>query len=163
MADYDRRDSRGYGGGHGGGGRDRKRKRNGKSSLADAHEQRLTEHVDDEDFERRQRPRADIPPGTRIRRGLLEIGDDIPPNMAPRSPQSIAEQVAKIAVENWEDDFVKDTFCTVSGKMRVHPVTKKSALLIPKQCGGAAAQDPICCCNYLVRQCCKQCHWSTIP
>ncbi|QIW98596.1 hypothetical protein AMS68_004114 [Peltaster fructicola] len=110
MADTDnRRDHRGHGGGHPGG-RDRKRKR----------------HGDEDDFDngRRQRARVDIPPGTRIRRGLLEIGEDAAPNMAPRSAQSVAEQVAKLAADNWSDDFVKDIFCSVASKLVVEQPLK---------------------------------------
>ncbi|KAI7234649.1 hypothetical protein KC330_g4692 [Hortaea werneckii] len=99
MADFDnRRDYRGGGGGYRGGYNKRKRGR------------------EDEDFESARyggRPRhSEPPPGTRIRKGLLEIGED-----PLRLPDDIAKNIAKLAAENWEDEYVRDTFCIVALKL----------------------------------------------
>ncbi|SMR56682.1 unnamed protein product [Zymoseptoria tritici ST99CH_3D1] len=100
MADTDyRRDDRGRGG-QGGGGRFNKRKRR-----------------DDDDFDqsfRNQRPRQEPPPGTRIRRGLLELAED-----AGRLPHEVAANLAKLTAETYEDEYVRDTFCTVALKLVV--------------------------------------------
>lgn len=77
----------------------------------------LAAEDDDQSDYRRRRPRHDVPPGTRIRRGLLEIGEDVASNMAPRSPKSVAKMIGELVVEHWEDDFVKDTFCIVVSKL----------------------------------------------
>ncbi|KAF2768705.1 hypothetical protein EJ03DRAFT_113828 [Teratosphaeria nubilosa] len=107
MADVEyRRDNRGYGGGGGGGGRGyNKRKRN----------------REDDDFDREggygyrnQRQRQDAPPGTRIRKGLIEIAED-----PLRLPVEVAQNIAKLAAENWEDEYVRDTFCIVALKLVV--------------------------------------------
>ncbi|KAI5365253.1 Putative nuclear cap-binding protein subunit 1 [Septoria linicola] len=105
MADTDtRRDyrdgggrDRGHGGG-GGGGRFNKRKRR-----------------DDDDYDqgfRNQRQRQEPPPGTRIRKGLLEIGEDL-----LRLPHEVAANVAKLAADNYDDEYVKDTFRVASLKL----------------------------------------------
>ncbi|KAM3418039.1 hypothetical protein BST61_g6248 [Cercospora zeina] len=105
MADTDsRRDyrdgggrDRGYGGGGGGRGYNKRKRR------------------DDDDYEqgfRNQRQRQEPPPGTRIRKGLLEIGEDL-----LRLPHEVAANVAKLAADNYEDDYVKDTFRIASLKL----------------------------------------------
>lgn len=43
--------------------------------------------------------------------------------MAPRSAKSVADTIAKLAVEHWQDEFVKDTFCLVVLKMWVALIT----------------------------------------
>jgi len=127
MADVDnRRDYRG-GGGYGGGRGYNKRKRNrGKPSpIAPlSHPPYLTSpHYpeDDDDHQgggyggyRNPRPRQEAPPGTKIRRGLLEIAED-PLRLADET----AANIAKLAAENWEDEYVRDTFCTVALKLVV--------------------------------------------
>ncbi|TKA81136.1 hypothetical protein B0A55_01641 [Friedmanniomyces simplex] len=102
MADVDTRRDFGGGGGfrqNGGGGRGyggNKRKRG----------------REDDEFEQGRpdrRPRqSEAPPGTRLRRALLEIGDD-----PLRLPQEVAQNAAKLASENYEDEYVRDTFCTI--------------------------------------------------
>ncbi|CAK1365649.1 Nuclear cap-binding protein subunit 1 [Cercospora beticola] len=105
MADTDtRRDyrdgggrDRGYGGGGGGRGYNKRKRR------------------DDDDYDqgfRNQRQRQEPPPGTRIRKGLLEIGEDL-----LRLPHEVAANVAKLAADNYEDDYVKDTFRVASLKL----------------------------------------------
>ncbi|KAK3614464.1 Nuclear cap-binding protein subunit 1 [Elasticomyces elasticus] len=108
MADTDTRRDYGGGGGfrqNGGGGRGgygNKRKRG----------------REDDDFEQGRpdrRPRhSEPPPGTRLRRALLEIGDD-----PLRLPQEVAQNAAKLAAENYEDEFVRDTFSTIALKLAV--------------------------------------------
>ncbi|KAK3066415.1 Nuclear cap-binding protein subunit 1, partial [Teratosphaeriaceae sp. CCFEE 6253] len=106
MADVDTRRDYGDGGsfrgGRGRGGYGNKRKRG----------------REDDDLEQGRpdrRPRhAEAPPGTRLRRALLEIGED-----PLRLPQEIALNTAKLAAANYEDDYVRDTFCTVGLKLVV--------------------------------------------
>lgn len=92
----DRRDYRGGGGG--------KRKR----------------YREDDDYDRdgyrNQRHRPEAPPGTRIKRNLLEIAEDVN-GRAPRDTKEQAAAVAKIAAENWEDEYVRDVFCLTILKM----------------------------------------------
>ncbi|KAK5166211.1 Nuclear cap-binding protein subunit 1 [Saxophila tyrrhenica] len=94
MADFEReRDNYRPGGGRGGGrGYNNKRKR----------------FREDDDFEqqpyRNQRQRHEAPPGTRLRRGLLDIGED-----SLRMPHESAMNLAKLAMENYEDEYVRDT------------------------------------------------------
>jgi len=68
---------------------------------------------EDDDVEqqpyRNQRQRHEAPPGTRIRRGLVEIGED-----ALRMPHEVAMNLAKLVVENWEDEYVRDTLSSVT-------------------------------------------------
>ncbi|KAK3715443.1 Nuclear cap-binding protein subunit 1 [Vermiconidia calcicola] len=105
MADVDdRRDNYRRGGGRGGGRGYNKRKR----------------FQEDDDFDqqsyRNQRPRREFqaPAGTQIRRGLVEIGED-----ALRLPHEVAMNLAKLATDNYHDDYVKDTFCQVTLKLVV--------------------------------------------
>ncbi|EME43505.1 hypothetical protein DOTSEDRAFT_174369 [Dothistroma septosporum NZE10] len=98
MGDTDyRRDhrsgGRGRGGFHGGGG-NRKRGR------------------EDDEYDqgyRNQRQRQEPPPGTRIRRGLCEIAED-----HGRLPHEVAGNLAKLAADNYDDEYVKETFGTVA-------------------------------------------------
>ena len=55
-----------------------------------------------------------MPPGTKLRRGLIEIGED-----TLRLPHEVAIQLAKLAAENYDDDYVKETFYTVSLKIAI--------------------------------------------
>jgi hypothetical protein len=73
--------------------------------------------AEDDDYDqgfRNQRPRQEPPPGTRIRRGLLEIAED-----AGRLPHKVAADLAKLTADNYEDDFVRETFSTVALKLAV--------------------------------------------
>lgn len=124
MAEIDgRRDYRGGGGGGGRGGQKRKRFRGSPLFLpTDQHLKfRQTDFpAEDDDVEqgfRNQRHRPEAPPGTRIRRALLDIGEDAAPNLAPRSTRSVAESIAKLTAEHWEDEYVRDTFCSVVLKL----------------------------------------------
>lgn len=124
MADVDnRRDYRGGGGGHRGSYNKRKRGRGETRPLLKYQVKPWTpadvqrSNVEDDDFESGRygggRPRhSEPPPGTRIRRGLLEIGED-----PLRLPDDVAKNIAKLAAENWEDEYVRDTFCTVALKL----------------------------------------------
>ncbi|KAK5134803.1 hypothetical protein LTR08_006035 [Meristemomyces frigidus] len=107
MADVDSRDNRrDYRGGGGYGGRSQnKRKRN----------------REDDDFDngngngyRNQRPRQNAAPGTLLRRGLVELAED-----PLRLPHEVAANLGKLAAENWEDEYVRDTFCVVALKLVV--------------------------------------------
>ena len=72
-------------------------------------------HIDDDDFdqrERNQRQRQEPPPGTRIRRGLLEIAED-----HGRLPHEVAANLAKLTAENYEDEYVRDTLTTATLKL----------------------------------------------
>ncbi|KAF2715962.1 hypothetical protein K431DRAFT_308173 [Polychaeton citri CBS 116435] len=96
MADTDtRRDYRG------GPGRGFKRKRFGEDDdLVQGH--------------RQQRQRQDVPPGTRLRRGLLEIAED-----PLRLAKDVAVNLAKLAVEHWDDEYVRDTLANTVLKLVV--------------------------------------------
>ncbi|KAK4548514.1 hypothetical protein LTR36_009424 [Oleoguttula mirabilis] len=97
MADVEnRRDYRGGGRGY----NNQKRKRNRDDDDADGY--------------RNMRPRQEAPPGTRIRRGLLEIAED-----PLRLPHEVAANVGKLAADNWEDEYVRDTFSGVALKLVV--------------------------------------------
>ncbi|CAK4033002.1 cap binding [Lecanosticta acicola] len=90
MADYDRRPDYRHGGGRYSGGGKRKRGR------------------EDDDFDqglRNQRHRPDPPPGTRIRRDLLAIAED-----HGKLPHRVAAEIAKLTADNYDDEYVKDTF-----------------------------------------------------
>ncbi|WPH02048.1 cap binding protein [Acrodontium crateriforme] len=68
---------------------------------------------------RNQRQRPDVPPGTKIRRGLLEIAED-----PLRLPQDVAANIAKLAADNYDDDFVKDTLVTVVLRLTIEQPLK---------------------------------------
>ncbi|KAK4973197.1 hypothetical protein LTR28_011858 [Elasticomyces elasticus] len=95
MADVDRyepRGDRGHRGGYGG------KKR------------RLRE--DDDSYDRRDRPqrrRYEEPTGTRLRKQLLAIAES-----PLRNAEDEALNIAKITAENWDDQYIKDTFCEIS-------------------------------------------------
>ena len=75
----------------------------------------LTEDDDyDQQSYRNQRQRQDVPPGTRIRRGLLAIAEN-----QYSLPHEDAMKVAKLVTENYEDDYIKDTFSAVSLRLVV--------------------------------------------
>ncbi|KAK3676437.1 Nuclear cap-binding protein subunit 1 [Recurvomyces mirabilis] len=109
MADTDsRRDYGGGGGGRGGG------YRNDRRSGGFNKRKRGRE---DDDFDQgypNHRPRGDAPPGTRIRKGLLEIAED-----PLRLPHEVAQNLAKLTADNYEDEYVKDIFATVALKLIV--------------------------------------------
>ncbi|KAK0930444.1 Nuclear cap-binding protein subunit 1 [Friedmanniomyces endolithicus] len=108
MADVDTR--RDYGGGGG-------FRQNGGGGRAYGGNKRKRGREDDDIEQGRpdRRPRhSEAPPGTRLRRALLEIGDD-----PLRLPQEVAQNAAKLATENYEDEYVRDTFCTVALKLAV--------------------------------------------
>jgi nuclear cap-binding protein subunit 1 len=114
MADFEgRRDYR-PGGGRG---YHNKRKRNrGWCHPTEDHSKPNANHMkraEDDDYDqqpyRNQRRQHEAPPGTRIRRGLLEIGED-----SLRLPHEVAMNLAKLAVDNYEDDYVKDTLSSVA-------------------------------------------------
>lgn len=72
---------------------------------------------DDDDFDQRdrnQRQRQEPPPGTRIRRGLLELAED-----HGRLPHEVAANLAKLTAENYEDEYVRDTFTVATMKLVV--------------------------------------------
>jgi nuclear cap-binding protein subunit 1 len=124
MADYDRRDNRNdrRDGGRGGGGGGGKRKRyRGKLHEASSPllAQSLTAFEEDDDNERdyrNPRHRPEAPPGTRIKRNLLEIAEDVN-GRPPRDIKENAVHVAKLTAENWEDEYVRETFTTVVMKL----------------------------------------------
>ncbi|KAF7185675.1 Nuclear cap-binding protein subunit 1 [Pseudocercospora fuligena] len=99
MADVDnRRDYRG-GGGHGGGRGFNKRKR----------------FREDDDYDqggRNQRHQREAPPGTRIRKGLLEIAED-----HGRLAHEVAANLAKLTADHYDDEYVQELFLTVTLKM----------------------------------------------
>ncbi|KXT09480.1 hypothetical protein AC579_4440 [Pseudocercospora musae] len=100
MADVDnRRDYRGGGGGHGGGRGFNKRKR----------------FREDDDYDqggRNQRHQREPPPGTRIRKGLLEIAED-----HGRLAHEVAANLAKLTADNYDDEYVQELFSTVTMKL----------------------------------------------
>lgn len=68
--------------------------------------------VDDEDYDqgfRNQRQRQEAPPGTRIKKGLIDIAED-----HGRLPHEVAGNLAKLAADNYADEYVRDTFVSVS-------------------------------------------------
>ncbi|EMC97391.1 hypothetical protein BAUCODRAFT_68442 [Baudoinia panamericana UAMH 10762] len=73
---------------------------------------------EDDDFEhghpRHRQRHQEPPPGTRIRRSLLEIAED-----PLRLPHEVAQHVAKLTADNYEDEYVRDTFSTVALKLVV--------------------------------------------
>ncbi|KXL43676.1 hypothetical protein M433DRAFT_5433 [Acidomyces richmondensis BFW] len=108
MAEVDNRRDNRAGGGYAGGRGHNKRKRG----------------RDDDEFDtsygyRNQRPRQEAPPGTRIRRGLLEIAED-----QLRAPREVVQNLARLAADNYEDDYVKDTFGNVALKLVVEQPLK---------------------------------------
>lgn len=72
--------------------------------------------ADDDDFDgqgyRNQRQRQEATPGTRVKKGLLDIAED---NL--RMPHEQAMNLARLAADNWEDEYVRDAFCTVVLKL----------------------------------------------
>lgn len=75
----------------------------------------LTEASEDDEFDqgfRNQRQRAEPPPGTRIKKGLLEIGED-----HGRLAHEVAANLAKLAAENYDDEYVRDTFGVTTLKL----------------------------------------------
>ncbi|KAK4501670.1 hypothetical protein PRZ48_007479 [Zasmidium cellare] len=70
---------------------------------------------EDDDYDqgfRNQRQRQEPPPGTRIRRGLIEIAED-----HGRLPHEVAANLAKLTADNYEDEYVKEVFSTVALKL----------------------------------------------
>lgn len=83
---------------------------------------------EDDDYERdyrNQRHRPEAPPGTRIKRGLLDIADDVN-GRPPRDTKESAIHIAKLAAEHWDDEYVRDTFGTVIMKLYVTGTWKKA-------------------------------------
>ena len=119
------------GGNYGGGRGYNKRKRGrGKISLhLSSHPQRQSvrdlHYVSAEDDEFNQQPyrnqhhRREAPPGSRLKRGLLDIGED-----DRRRASDEAFQWAKLATDNYEDEYVRDTFTTVILKLVVEQAFK---------------------------------------
>lgn len=73
--------------------------------------------IDDDDFDqgfRNQRHRPEPPPGTRIRRGLLEIAED-----HGKLHHKVAAELAKLTADNYDDEYVKDTFNLATLKLVV--------------------------------------------
>jgi nuclear cap-binding protein subunit 1 len=68
---------------------------------------------------RNQHHRREAPPGSRLKRGLLDIGED-----DRRRAQDEAFHWAKLATDNYEDEYVRDTFTTVILKMVVEQAFK---------------------------------------
>ena len=114
-------------GGHyrGGGGGFNKRKRGrGKiafhSSRSQRNSERDSQYSCTEDDEINQQPyrnqhhRRDAPPGSRLRRGLLDIGED-----DRRRPQDEAFNLARLASDNYEDEYVRETVTSVIMKLVV--------------------------------------------
>lgn len=75
-----------------------------------------TEDDDNERDYRNQRHRPEAPPGTRIKRNLLDIAEDLH-GRPPRDTKEPAIHVAKLAAEHWDDEYVRDTFGTVVMKL----------------------------------------------
>lgn len=73
-------------------------------------------YTDDDDFDgqgyRNQRPRQETSPGTRIKRGLLDIAED-----TLRMPHEQAMNIGRLAADNWDDEYVRDAFCTTALKL----------------------------------------------
>jgi nuclear cap-binding protein subunit 1 len=75
------------------------------------------EKDDDEEGEgggRYQRSRQEPPPGSRLKRGLLEIAED-----HGRLPHEVAANLARLAADNYSDEYVKNTFLAVILKLVV--------------------------------------------
>ena len=75
-----------------------------------------TEDEDNERDYRNPRHRPEAPPGTRIKRNLLDIAEDVN-GRPPRDTKEQAQHVAKLAAEHWEDEYVRETFGTVVMKL----------------------------------------------
>ncbi|KAF2861899.1 hypothetical protein K470DRAFT_244427 [Piedraia hortae CBS 480.64] len=91
MADTERRDYRG--------GRFNRKKRGREEDNEDSYGRRP------------QRPRQEAPPGTRLRRGLLDVAEDI------REPEEAVQQLAQLAADNADDEYVRETLCVVALKL----------------------------------------------
>lgn len=74
--------------------------------------------LEDDDYDqqsfRNQRQRQEAPPGTRLRRLLLDIAED-----PLRLPHEAAANIARLASDNYDDEYVKETFCAVALKLVV--------------------------------------------
>jgi nuclear cap-binding protein subunit 1 len=102
--------------------------------------------AEDDDFDqggyghRNQRPRQEAPPGTRIKKGLLEIAED-----PLRLPNEVAQNIAKLAAENYEDEYVRDTFCVVALQLAVEQPFKipfvAAVVLYANRDNGDVAKD----------------------
>ncbi|KAK5109501.1 hypothetical protein LTR62_006953 [Meristemomyces frigidus] len=106
MGDFEpRRERQGGGGGH----------RNDRRSGGFNKRKRGRE--DEDDFDQgypNRRQQREAPPGTRIRKGLLEIAED-----PLRLPQDVAQNLAKQTVDHYDDEYVRDTFGQVTLKLIV--------------------------------------------
>lgn len=81
---------------------------------------RITEDDDRDHPSRNQRPRYSAPPpGTQLRKGLLEIGED-----TLRMPHEVAIQLARLLVDNYDDEYVKDVFTITTMKLVVEQPVK---------------------------------------
>ena len=77
----------------------------------------MTSPTDEDELDARSyrnpRPRHDAgPPGTRIRRGLLELGEDV-----VRPPADQAQAVARLIAEHFDDAYVRDVALTVTARL----------------------------------------------
>lgn len=90
--------------------------------------------TEDDDFERRDnRPQRrryeEPPPGTRLRKQLNAVAESVrhqsrnnaagernnaDSNQPMRNPEDEVKEIAKLAYENWEDNYVKEVYCDVT-------------------------------------------------
>jgi nuclear cap-binding protein subunit 1 len=77
-----------------------------------------TEDEDNERDYRNPRHRSEAPPGTRIKRNLLDIAEDVN-GRPPRDTKEQALHIAKLTAEHWDDEYVRETFGTVIMKLWV--------------------------------------------
>jgi nuclear cap-binding protein subunit 1 len=76
--------------------------------------------LEDDDIEhdhRNQRRRQEAPPpGTSIKRKLLELAEDVNGRELGNSKDSAVE-IARLAADNWEDEYVRDVFVNIVLKL----------------------------------------------
>ena len=68
--------------------------------------------AEDDDYDqggRNQRHQREAPPGTRIRKGLLEIAED-----HGRLAHEVAANLAKLTADHYDDEYVQELFSTVT-------------------------------------------------
>lgn len=116
-----------YGGGRHAGGFNKRKRGRGKTAFQLSHMRNaldsLTVRTEEEDFGhqpyRNQHHRREPPPGSRLKRGLLDIGEG-----NPKNAQNEALGLARLTTENFDDEYVRDTFTTVVLKLVVEQAFK---------------------------------------
>ncbi|OQO04634.1 hypothetical protein B0A48_09556 [Cryoendolithus antarcticus] len=153
MADVDRRrDDRNGGAGFRGGRNDRRKR--GR---------------EDDEYEhgnfRNQRARQEVPPGTRIRRVLVEAAEDVQ-GREPVDVKGALSNVGKLAAENWGDEYVREVFVAVALKVVAEQPLKipfmAAAVLYANEYKSEAAAEVVAAATSQLQEALQDGAWRTV-